>query len=321
MKNKKLAIIVGVLLIIILFTIILLSTKPEKHGNTNGNLYNYGIAANKDNKVYYLGFNKYSPDGIYKVKKSGKKTEKISEDYGAYININGNYMYYVDMENYNLVKVKTNGKNEKTLVEAIDQLPITVFKGWVYYSKDEKLYRIKTNGNKEERILNKSAQSYQIVNGSIYYTYYDAGEYVLSKMKLDGSNAKKIGSDIGTVFHVEGNTLYYLYKNNDYIYELHKMKANGKNKERITEMGEDIDDNYINMTNKGIYYLGATDDGKQAIYFVKYNGKDKRKVVDIEIYSTPINVIDNYIFYTDIDDNSNMNTYKIKTNGKDKVQL
>jgi len=319
------AIVVVLLLVIVGIGLSSMTTKAQ--GNTVGNLRNYGFVAEGGSWVYYLKFDGYStPEGIYKVQKNGDKKEKVTSEYGVYINVDGGYLYFAD-EDENLVKMKTNGKNKETLVKSIDELPITVADGWIYYSKNYNFYRVKTNGKDSEKITNKEVESYQIVGGWIYYTYYNSGDYALAKMKLDGSESEKIDGDVTTAFYVKGNTIYFICeeyssKNYTYSYDLYSMKTNGKNRQHVTEFEEELYDiEYVNMNDDGIYYLAENDDGDYAIFFMDYKGKKSKEITVIDTYSTPICVIDKWVYYTDYDDDYDMYTYRVKIDGKSKKEL
>ena len=92
MKNKKISItVLAVVIIAILIVCVVPSNK--KIGNTNGNLENSGFSVNIGKWVYYFGYDQGSADGIYKIK--GNKKEKVSDDYGIYLNKVWKYIYYL----------------------------------------------------------------------------------------------------------------------------------------------------------------------------------------------------------------------------------
>lgn len=66
--NKKIAIAILVVLVIIIAVIIAMCGKKEI-GNTSGNLSNLGFSVDKGGWVYYLGYDEGISDGIYKVKR------------------------------------------------------------------------------------------------------------------------------------------------------------------------------------------------------------------------------------------------------------
>lgn len=326
-ENKKLDIISIVALIVIIACAIIISNKTEL-GNTSGNLNNSGFSIEKGGWVYYLGLKDSNTDGIYRIKSNSDKKEKVSSDYGLYLNEADNFIYYLERNsgNYNIVKMKTNGEYKETVIKDVDTAKVTVAKNWIYYFKDSNFYRAKTNGEEKQILSKKSIENYEVVKNWIYYSYINDGKYVIAKMKTDGDNVTKIDIDSSNVFFLENNNIYYIYEsysenNQQYNYELYKVKTNGKNKEKIADIGTNVQLESINFDGNKIYYTKTDDNGKLAIYTIKLNGKDEKKIVEIKGFSTLLNIHDEWIYYTDLNENSDSEMFRIKTNGKNKQSL
>lgn len=325
MENKRLSIIIAVALIVIIMAIILLSNRATI-GNTSGNLNNSGFSVKDGNWIYYLGYNTGNSDGIYRVNSNGNKKEKIVDDCGYYLNKSGNYIYYIDAEESDLIKIKKNGKGKEVLVEDVDIAKMMVVDNWIYYFRNSTLYRIKTDGDTKQEISKKSIEKYEVVGNWIYYSYYNDGEYIIAKMKTNGEEASKIDSKAGRVFFVDGKNIYYIYENYNEEedmtnYELYKMKTSGKNKEKIADINGNVDINTINFDENHIYYAKINENSELGIYSIKLNGKDETKIVDVKGYSTLINIHESWIYYPDENDDGNIDIYRIKLNGKDKQTL
>lgn len=326
-ENKLIAIISASAILLIVLAMITMPylSKNNNTENLSSNLNNFGFATKKGDWTYYLGYDNNGTDGIYKIKKDRQTPEKISENYGLYLNTEGNYIYFYDIQNYNLVKMPLAGGELETIVEKINSIPINVDNDWIYYFKNYKFYRIKTNGKDEVQLSDEKIIAYQIEKDLIYYVYEnDANKYSIAKMNTKGENVTEIDSDSGNIFKVEGNMIYYIYsnfdeENNIYTYDFYKIKTNGKSKEKIKSMDGDI--SYANITSSGLYYLKADGDDKYSIYNTTLNGKEDKKVVDILGDRNPINVIDNYIYYIDNNAQDDMVIFRIKTNGQDKQEL
>lgn len=315
-------IIISILIIIAVISIITAGSKI-KTGNTNGNLYNMGFSVKKNNNIYILNS---MEAGIYKINKNGDKKEKITNEEAAYLNILGKNIYYLDTENYDIIKMKTNGEDKKIIAEDVDVAKISVVDNWIYYFDDSNFYKIKTNGKSKTFLSDKVIENYEIVENWIYYSYKNDGKYVIAKMKLDGGKNTKIADDLGEVFFINNNYIYYInekydYDNYEYSYELCRIKTNGKNKEKLVQIDEDLNVETINFTNKSIYYVKEDKDRNTAIYSRKINGKEETKIVDIETYSTYINIHDNWMYYLDENDNGEIKIFKIKINGENKQEV
>lgn len=323
--NKLVSIIIAVALFVIVLGIVIMCNKV-KIGNTSGNLNNLGFSVKSGNWIYYLGYDGGNADGIYRVKANSNKKEKITSDYGYYLNKSGNYIYYYDAEENDIIKMKENGKDKEVFVKDVDTEKIMVVDNWVYYFKNSTLYRIKTNGENKQKISKKSIENYEVVGNWIYYSYYNDGEYIIAKMKTNGEDISKIDSKAGKVFFVNGNNLYYIYEKYNAeelttTYQLYKMKTNGKDKEKIANIDGKVDIDTVNFDGKQIYYAKINEDNELGIYRMKLNGKNETRIIDIKGYSTSINVYNDWIYYPDENENGDIEIYKIKTNGKDKQSL
>lgn len=298
-KSKKIYFIVALVLMILLILLVLFITN-RKEKNNIGNLINNGFVTKTGNWIYYA-----KEDGIYKIKSDN--TKKISERKSLYLNIEGKYLYFIEEENnskFNLVKMKTNGKNKQILVENIDDKMILVKNGIIYYSQNKNLFKIKTNGKDRKKISEQDILTYQIKDNTIYYVYTDGKDYLLTKMKLDGTNVNVLETQCNLNFYVKGNKIYYIkeeYNTSKYEYDytLCSMKINGKNKKELTKIPNT--QKQINISDEGIYYLTTENYENYEIYKMKYNGEKSTKIVETSINSK-INVIDKIVYYTELND-------------------
>ena len=319
--NKKI-VLIALAVILVLIIALIIGTGKEEYGNTYGNLRNKGIVAAKGNQIYYVAFDEGNVDGIYKAKKNGKeKSEKVSSEYGYYLNIVGKYMYYISEENSQLIRAKLNGEDNQVIAENVSLEPIVVTNNWIYYFEGTNLYKVKTNGKNRTQLSNKAIENYQVVGNQIYYTYESNGKYVLAKMNLSGKNVVKIDEEAGREFFVNGNKIYFInekydMENYEYKYELYKMKTNGKKKEKICDIAGGLDTYTVNFTEDAIYYAKAVKDEKMAIYSIKLNGKDETKITEVNTYSNAINIVDKFMYYLNENEEGNVQVYRIRTNGQ-----
>ena len=310
-----------------------INIRGQKEGNYKIKFKLFGLFDIKDidvnivdttrqgNKIYYLAFDEGTVDGIYQIKKNGKNKEKVSSEYGYYLNVSGNYIYYVSEEKGQLVRAKLNGENNQVIAENVSAAPITVIDNWIYYFEGTNLYKIKTNGKNRTQLSNKAIENYQIVGNKIYYSYENDGKQVIAKMDLNGKNVVKIDEEAGKEFFVKGNKIYYINENYDmenyeYKYELCKVKTNGKNKEKICDIEGSVDTYTVNFTENAIYYAKAAKNDKMAIYSIKLNGKDETKITEVNTYSNLVNIIDKYMYYINQNEEGNVQTYRINVNGE-----
>lgn len=328
LENKKLSIIIGTVLLVIIFGALLIAFNKTEIGNTSGNLNNSGFSVQKDGYIYYLGLKDNNTDGIYRMKLNNSKKEKITSDYGLYLNNSGKFLYYLDATEgkYNIVKVKTNGEDKEIIVKDVDTAKITVIDNWIYYFKESNFYKVKVNGEEKQILSKKSIENYEICDNWIYYSYINDGKNVIAKMRTNGEDITKIDSDASNVFFVKNNKIYYVYEsyneeNLEYNYDLYVIKTNGDKKEKIANLGNNLQMENVNFDGDRIYYAKTNENDVLAIYSIKLNGKDEDKIVEIQAYSTIMNIHDKWIYYTDQDDNGQSQMFRVKINGEEKQGL
>lgn len=325
-EHRKIALrILAVLIVIITILVIKSALKKDKIGNSAGNLMNNnGISVQDGKWIYYIEFDDGEPAGIYKVKNSGTKTKKIKSGYFEYLNVIDKYIYCLekdeDKEQYNLVKMKTNGNNKEILAKNIDYAPVTATEGRAYYFKDKNLYSIKDNGSDRQKVSDKNISYYEISGNTMYYIYENDGKSYIAKMKLNGKNNNvrigKLDDAEYVALHVKGNKIYYIVYEEEKSYKLYRMNKNGEKEERIYSFSENID--YINMQDDAIYYV--VNDGGYKISTINYKAGNKGtiKKFDNEVKFT---ISNKWVFYATENKDNEIVIERITTNGEKEQSL
>ncbi len=299
--------IIAALIIVIAILVIASSLKGDKMGNTIGNSDSYGIAVQDGNWIYYIEIDDSEPVGICRVKNSGKKIEKVADGNFFQLNIIDNYIYCVeeDDDQYNLVRMKKNGKDKEILARDIeDDYYITVTEKWIYYPKNSNLYRVRTNGTERTKISDKNISYYQVDGNWIYYIYAtDSSEYI-AKMKTNGEETEKIAkieedNESFEKLLVKGGKIYYIVSERDkdynYEYSLYKMNKKGTKQEKICKLDNNIYS--ISMQEDCIYYTTTPDYSDYSIKSIKYNGTEKTTIQKDDEEIEVINVVEDWIIY------------------------
>lgn len=318
----KMARIIGIVIIAIIIISLL---KPTDLGNSMGNIQNNGLAVQDGNWIYYIKIDAGNSVGINKIKDNGKKVKSIIDGEYYSLNLIGNYIYCVEKEEekYNIVKIKNNGKNKEIIARDISFSNITITEDWIYYNKNNVLYRIKLDGSTKEKVSDKNITIYQIKGNKIYYIYEIDNEQYIARMKLDGSDNKRIAKQEleearYIALYVKGNKVYYILQKDTDNYEqecyLYRMTKSGEKVKEILKIGTDVDS--INMQEEKIYYSTAGD-----IYSMKYNGTAKEliKKSGDDIYN--INVTEEWVFFTKYNEGFEEVINIIRNNGKDEKEL
>jgi len=329
--NKEIArkILAG-LIILIALIVIASCFKGTEYGNLEGNSNNMGLAVQDGKWIYYVEIDNEEPVGIYKVKTNGKKTEKVVDGNMYYLNIIDNYIYCLEYDEEearcNLIKIKTNGKNKEILARDIEKREITAVDEWVYYYKNNNLYRVKLNGTDREKVSDREISCYQIVEDDIYYIYEKDRVQYIAKMDLDGEDTERLAKadeDIEfETLYVKGGKIYYITskQNEEYDrdYYLYKMSKKGKNNERISKIDTNIQN--INMQDDLIYYTVTEDYNTFMIKSVKYNGTDKT-LIKKNSMAININLAEDWIVFLGENDDGDSIMKMITTDGEKEKNL
>ena len=330
LANKSLVMkILAVVIVIIAIIVIASSLKGTRNGNLASNSDNLGLAVQDGSWIYYVEVDDEEPVGICKVKTNGKKTEKIADGYMYNLNISDNYIYCLeyneDEERNDLIKIKTNGKNKETLARDIDENQIMVSGKWIYYYKDDNLYRVKTSGTDREKISEREIEYYDIDGNWIYYIYENDNSQYIAKMKLDGEDATRIAKadeEEYETLYIKGGNIYDIASEEtdsyDRDYYLYKMNKKGNKEERICKIDTNIQ--YINMQEDKIYYTITENYSDSTIKCIKYNGTDKTTIKKTE-YAMNINVVEDWVIFLGIDEDYNNSMKMISIDGEDEKDL
>lgn len=253
-------------------------------GNSNGNIRNGGMAALKDDWIYYCG---------------------------------------ISGENYGLNKVKTDNSGRTKLgAENLYPENICVMDDWVFYTMDVTgmggIYKISVDGSGNIKVVDGNIAYMNTKDGWIYYetmTKTGLSSYELAgpifRIKPDGSGKTKL-CEQSSEFAIVDDWIYYIESEGSG--SLMRMKTDGSSKSLVFEneiFGFDI-------ANDWIYFCNMSDNEK--LYKVKNDGSSLTKVVDMPVSN--INVVQDWIYFVDakIDPNGGV-LYKIKTDGTELTKI
>lgn len=127
---------------------------------------------------------------------------------------------------------------------------------------------------------------------------------------VTGQRGNSVGN-IVNIGHVAYDGSWHYFSEPDLSSALHKIKANGENKQLIGN-GEDSS-SYINVVGDWIYYRNGAD----GIYKIKTNGKGREKIIgDSGVY---VSVVDGWIYYVNYSDDDCI--YKVCVDGTGRQKL
>ncbi|WP_438447249.1 DUF5050 domain-containing protein [Gorillibacterium sp. sgz5001074] len=162
----------------------------------------------------------YEPGHLVKRKRDGSEEVKLSDDNAAYLNLEGDWLYYTipsRQEPGGIYKIRTDGTGRKQLFTGYAE-KLWVKDGWIYYLHDtnsggtfwtDGIHRMKTDGTEDQELLAKDQTSsfagFFLEGDTIYYVRQNA----LFRMNLDGTDNRKLREEVTHAVVIDG-WIYYV---------------------------------------------------------------------------------------------------------------
>lgn len=325
-----------------------------------------------NNSIYYLASNS-DERNIKKVNTDGtdqRKLAVIGTDCNE-INIANNYIYFTATDEngiYYLYRVSVNGSEKQKVQPPAESIKTENIitdseesESWIYYIKyfgndppRDYLYKIKTNGENDTKILTRDTHDIQVVGEKIYYSVlaqWSGGVWDHDEIwscSLNGENEKLIYSAkpaysvFGNYSPIQSFTVLGKYilveekiqaETGEDTYNLYRMDLNGKNRKLI----------YSNLTFQSslhsIKVLGGyifvdgwvkheTGESTYELYRIDLNGENKIKLADTDfclygafVYNDWIYYFSKYYFDYDSWKEYYYGLNKVSIDGKEQIQL
>lgn len=271
------------------------------YGNTNGNLMNRGISVQLDGWIYY------GEDGITKMSADGSQTVKINSDcYAEYLNAENGWLYFVNVKDKSLYKIRTDG-SDKTLLCSGNITDAHVVDDWIYYDKTasgiDMPFKMHTDGT------GATGMPFGYCSFADGWVYYVDSSKTLCKYSMNGKDVVPVGNDrVDNGPDVSGGWAYYHADSDDLLY---KIKTDGTGLQKLSS------DKVAVFTVDGdqVYYT-PNDDFR--IYKMNTDGTNRIRLTDNTAFA--IDVVGDWVFYESTGD-SCMNLYKMRTDGTEQQLL
>lgn len=253
---------------------------PENMGNTDGNISNIGSVCQRGDTVYYQNYE--DNFSIYKSVKGGEG-EKLNEGTSYFINVIGDYVYYVHEDD------------------------------------DFHVFRMKTDGSENTEIIDQAAYYMTVYNDKIYFVNYDDNQAIYSA-NTDGSELTKIVDAVCYYSIIGGDgLLYYVdYSNGG---KVTRANTDGSNQKVLDDVNN-ITAAYLNYDNGKLYYTNATSEtsgatAEYANFIFCYDIETGGVSTVVEAPCADVNVYNDRIYYSSLEDNK---VYSCDLDGSD-IQL
>lgn len=296
-------------------------TDDVRMGSTNGNILNEGYYAETDNLVY-AGLS----DGLYKYRNDGSGYSKICDDKVKYINVSGDWVYYVNITDRSLYKIKSDGtgrvKLEDDMVSAV-----VIYGDRIYYARSStgmgyQLYSMKTDSSDKhklsEDIVGDADEAYiNIYDGWIYY--WSGSNSDFCSMTTDGISGSKVSYTYANV-DIEDGWIYYA--NGAAGRQLYK--TNLKNSESV-KISDDEVCLPVNVYAGWIYYFKYVDEDNCKLYKIKTDGTGRMELCEDEFptyfgrrHGVTVNVAGSWVYINKYIADNALERIKVKTDGTEK---
>ena len=212
--------------------------KHENMGNTQGNIFNFGVLAYDESKLYYFeGIRETSI--LYKSDFNGKNKEELAAVYGCYLNIIDDWIYYMDGYDRKIYKIQTNGEDNQKVAD-LRILSFIIYDGDLYVISAEEglpnqLWIMDYNGENQRLLNEEQVSQIFFYNNRIYYVGRENDVQCIMSMDMDGNDRKLISEERAGG---SGINNFYIFEDNIYFFSLRefaKISITGENRESIRE--------------------------------------------------------------------------------------
>lgn len=295
--RRRLIVAVSTAAVLLCMSCIVLALIPGKkkeerrYGNTACNMIGAGFAVPEEGDTYFkVYFDSEDPDismpaGICEEKtdRSAGVPRKITEGQMYFCSYWDGWIYYIDLGDYNLWRVRKDGTGpEKVSFENVSFYQI--MDGKIYYvsAKDECIYAMDMDGTGRKRIISgRMGTCIGVLDGWVYYSKQGEEQYDLYKIKADGSEETFLSIvESNPVFAVTEDGIYISSTDTDEAWNvalLKKMDLEGY-ETKLPRIAVDVtlNDALFNISDGWIYYADADNGG--SLYRVHEDGTGKEKI-------------------------------------------
>ncbi len=216
-------------------------------GNTPENLmFQSGLITEDKENIYYLAYNTqtYTFELIKENKKTKEKT-MLTDAAGGSLNVSGEWIYFVNVENGHIMRISKDGAKLETVLEkGVSHL--SVIGSTIYYIQTD---YDNPNGLSDEQCQTLAAQGQMDTFMHLY------------KMDAEKKEPALVSEENMSACYIYGDRIYYLTKSENMWeeYNLCSVDLNGKNKEVVV----DVPVSTFMIKDDTLYYVEVYDSSKK----------------------------------------------------------
>ncbi len=165
---------------------------------------------------------------IYKVRSDGNGFQRVGEAYGYSINVVGDWIYYLSIQDSRPWKMRTDGSMSTQICD--EECSFLSVSGDFLYHDGDRLYKMRTDGN-DKVVLTDVLPIFPCVSGDwVYYTVKseDGG---LWRVSIDGGEPQQVAPGFIMNYCIVEDCIYYVDYNN--WHNLYRVHTDGTGNELI----------------------------------------------------------------------------------------
>lgn len=173
-----------------------------------------------DDWIYYND----NESKLCRIKINGTGNSRLGEDKANSVNVVGDTIYYINKNDKGRIyALSTDGTNRRLVFDDI-AYKLQVVDGWIYYTNNRGLYKVKIDSN-QKTILAEGNVQYLNIQGEWIYYVISADTNNLYKARLDGSSRTALKCNDPLMINIVDEWIYYI--NGSRTPSLYRIKKDG----------------------------------------------------------------------------------------------
>ncbi|MFA5675307.1 MAG: DUF5050 domain-containing protein [Christensenellales bacterium] len=164
---------------------------------------------------------------IYKMRADGGDYQRVGDARGSSLNVVGDYIYYINVEDYTPHRIRTDGNMAERLTD--DECAfLSVENGYMFYDNgndDGRLYKACLDDvNDKQKLSNGTAMFASVTDGWVYYAEksIEGGFY---RVSVDGGEEQNLAFGFIQTYCIADGFIYYIDVNDPY--GVRRVRADG----------------------------------------------------------------------------------------------
>lgn len=185
-----------------------------------------------DGWIYFLN----SENKIEKIRIKDKKRQPVADEEVSYFQVSGKYIYYSTKDD-EFKRMKKNGSAIEKIGNGIDLFQVVGNDVYYISKANQNLMKLDLKKNTDKSIIERKIKTFNIYEKTIYYAVNEENEQAIYKVKTNGNKTEKVTdlSSANVIISVVGNWVYYTDKvdGSPYYYTIYKVKSNGEDRQKV----------------------------------------------------------------------------------------